>query len=105
MKDPLSLKFNGITSWTKEKHLGGNDGKIPWRKEWQPTLVFLPGEFQGLRSLVGYSPWGCNESDTTETLTLSLSLSMVEEVLNFISTRQWGRKGTKEIQLTNILGQ
>ena len=32
-------------------------GKIPWRKEWQPTPVFLPGEFCGQRSLVGYSPW------------------------------------------------
>ena len=33
--------------------------KIPWRREWQPTLVFLPGEFHGQRSLAGYSPWGC----------------------------------------------
>ena len=33
------------------------------------TSVFLPGEFQGQRSLVGYSPWGCKESDTTEQLT------------------------------------
>ena len=41
-------------------------GKIPWRKKWQPTPVFLPGEFHGQRSLVGYSPWGCKESDTTE---------------------------------------
>ena len=32
--------------------------KIPWRREWQPTPVFLPGEFRGQRSLVGYSPWG-----------------------------------------------
>ena len=31
--------------------------KIPWRREWQPTPVFLPGEFHGQRSLVGYSPW------------------------------------------------
>ena len=30
----------------------------PWRREWQPTPVFLPGEFHGQRSLVGYSPWG-----------------------------------------------
>ena len=30
--------------------------KIPWRRKWQPTLVFLPGEFQGQRSLAGYSP-------------------------------------------------
>ena len=34
-------------------------GKIPWRRKWQPTLAFLPGKFQGQRSLVGYSPWGC----------------------------------------------
>ena len=37
----------------------------PWRREWQPTLVFLPGEFHGQRSLVGYSPWGilaCKET-------------------------------------------
>ena len=40
--------------------------KIPWRRAWQPTLVFLPGESHGQRSLVGYSPWGRKESDTTE---------------------------------------
>ena len=33
--------------------------KIPWRRKWQPTVVFLPGESHGWRSLVGYSPWGC----------------------------------------------
>ena len=38
----------------------------PWRREWQPTPVFLPGESHGQRSLVGYSPWGPTESDTTE---------------------------------------
>ena len=42
--------------------------KIPWRGKWQPTSVFLPGESHGWRSLVGYSPWGCKESDTTERL-------------------------------------
>ena len=41
-------------------------GKIPWRRKWQPTLVFLPGKFHGQRSLVGCSPWGCKESGTTE---------------------------------------
>ena len=40
--------------------------KIPWRKKWQPIPVFLPGKFHGWRSLVGYSPWGLKESDTTE---------------------------------------
>ena len=33
-------------------------GKTPWRRKWQPTPVFLPGESRGQRSLVGYSPWG-----------------------------------------------
>ena len=42
--------------------------KIPWRREWQLTPVFLPGEFHGLRSLMGYSPWGCSESGTIEQL-------------------------------------
>ena len=38
-------------------------GKIPWRREWQLTPGFLPGEFHGQRSLVGYSPWDCEELD------------------------------------------
>ena len=46
--------------------------KIPWRREWLPTLVFLPGECHGQRSLAGYSPWGHKESDATEQLTLPL---------------------------------
>ena len=37
-------------------------GKIPWRRKWQPTPVFLPGKSHGQRSLVGYSPWGRKES-------------------------------------------
>ena len=37
--------------------------KVPWRREWLPTPVFLPGEFHGQRSLAGYSPWGRRESD------------------------------------------
>ena len=45
--------------------------KIPWKSEWLPMPVFLPGEFHGQRSLAGYSPWGCKELDTTEQLTLS----------------------------------
>ena len=39
--------------------------KIPWRREWLPTLVFLPGKSHGQRSLVVCSPWGHEESDTT----------------------------------------
>ena len=43
-------------------------GKILWRRKWQPTPVFLPGKSHGRRSLAGYSPWGCKESDMTEQL-------------------------------------
>ena len=39
---------------------------MPWRRKWQPTPVFLPGESQGWGSLVGCRLWGCTESDTTE---------------------------------------
>ena len=43
-------------------------GKIPWRRAWQATPVFLPGEAHGQSSLVGRSPWGCKELDMTERL-------------------------------------
>ena len=43
-------------------------GKIPWRRKWQPTPVFLPGESHERRSLVGYGPRGRKELDTTEWL-------------------------------------
>ena len=44
-------------------------GKITWRRKEQPIPVFLPGEFHGQKSLVGYSPWGRKESGKTEWLT------------------------------------
>ena len=60
----LQCRISRFDSWV---------GKIPWRKERQPIPVFLPGESHGQRSLVGYSPCGRKESDTTERLTLSNS--------------------------------
>ena len=50
-------KRRGFNPWVR---------KIPWRKKWQPTPVFLPGKFHGQRSLVVYIPWGRKESDATE---------------------------------------
>ena len=49
------------TQETRHKRCGFDPsvGKIPWRRKWQPTPLFLPGEFHGQTSLVGYSPWGC----------------------------------------------
>ena len=49
---------------TQETRVQSWVGKIPWRRKWQPTPVFSPGKCHGQRSLVGYSPWGCKESDT-----------------------------------------
>ena len=60
--DCLQCRRPGFDPWVR---------KIPWRREQLPTPVLLPGEFHGQRKLVGYSPWGCKESDTTERLTLS----------------------------------
>ena len=50
-------KRHGFSPWVR---------KIPWRRAWQTTPVFLPGESHGQWSLVGYSPWGHRESDMTE---------------------------------------
>ena len=50
-------KIHGFNPWVR---------KIPWRRKWQLTPVFLPGEPHGQRSLASYSPWGRKESDTTE---------------------------------------
>jgi len=57
VKNLLQCRTLGFNPWI---------GRIPWRRKWLPTLVFLPGEFQGQRRLAGYSPWGRKESDTTE---------------------------------------
>ena len=48
--------------------------KIPWRREWLPTPVFLPGELHGQRSLANYTVHGVTELDTTKQLTLSFFL-------------------------------
>ena len=52
--------------------------KIPWRRKWLPTSVFLPGKFHGQRTLVGYSPWGHKQSDMNERLTFSLSFRILK---------------------------
>ena len=55
-----------------------------WRRKWQPTPVFLLGKSHGRKILVGYSPWGCKESDTTEWLYFFISLPT--SILNGWST-------------------
>ena len=62
----LAVKNLPANSGDKRGRFNGWVGKIPWRRAWQLTPVFLPGEPHGQRSLMGYSPWGRKESDTTE---------------------------------------
>ena len=60
-----------------------------WRRKWQPTPVLLPGKSHGLRSLVGYSPWGHKESDTTERLHfLSVSKCILYDCFYYFLTNK-----------------
>jgi len=59
---PLEGKLNSHVS----DSFTPNSSQWYWRRKWQPTPVFLPGESQGRGSLVGCCLWGCTESDTTE---------------------------------------
>ena len=60
----------GMEEWMRSLHCDCVTGLfVVWGTKWQATPVFLPGESHGQRSLVGYRPWGCKESDTTEQLT------------------------------------
>ena len=61
---------------TQVQSLGQED---PWRRAWQSTPVFLPGESHGQRSLVGYSPWGHKEPDTTEVTHACTSNHLLDE--------------------------
>ena len=57
-----------VKSQTRLSNLTFTFTFMHWRRKWQPTPVVLPGKSHGQRSLVGYSPWGRKESDTTERL-------------------------------------
>ena len=70
-------------SWVRS--LGQED---PWRREWLPTPVFLPGEFHGQRSLAVYSPWGCKELDVSEQLTFTFTLCETEDGIQGIFHHQ-----------------
>ena len=65
---PRWLSGNESTCQCKRPRFSPWVGKIPWRRKWQPIIVFLPGKSYGQKSLVDYSPWGRKESDTTEWL-------------------------------------
>ena len=64
---------SGLDSWVR---------KIPWRRAWQLTSVFLPGESHGQRCLVGYSPWGRKEWDITEQPSTHIHTSKCHHIQN-----------------------
>ena len=70
-------------------------GKIPWRRKWHPTPVFLPGKSHGQRSLVGYSPWGHTELDTMS--------NRAHQVTRHISRRTelWAYSLVTDLSLSN----
>ena len=65
------------------------DGKIPWRRAWQPTTIFLPGESHGQRSLAGCSPWGRKERDMTEQLTAKATIICASDVIDSCVSVWW----------------
>ena len=70
--DGASGKETGCQCWRHKKcRFNPCIRKIPWRRAWQPTPVFLPGESHGQRSLEGYPAWGLNEWDTEATVGLT----------------------------------
>ena len=76
--------WRGFSNDSESTCNSGNTGdrvrKIPWKRGWLPTPVFLPGESHEQKSLVGYSQWGHKELDMTEWLSTHLSLSIQREV-------------------------
>ena len=78
-------------------------GKVSWRREWQPTPVFLPGEFHGQRSLVGYSPWGHTELDMTEQIKITEGTSKVAKLINYLKyLKARGLKKKKNVRIRSI---
>ena len=68
--------------------------KIPWKTEWKSILVFLLGESHRQRSLAGYSPCGCTELDTTEQLSMHITVwrcvkSLCNHCVKSLKGRQW----------------
>ena len=71
----LQCRRPGLNPWV---------GKIPWKRKWQLTPIFLPRESHGQRSLASHNPWGRKESETTEWLTHHHHHQIVDQVSELI---------------------
>ena len=65
-KEAKWLSEEALQIAEKRREVKGNGENLGQRRQWLPTPVLLPGKSHGQRSLVGCSPWGCEELDTTE---------------------------------------
>ena len=77
-------------------------GKIPWRRIWQPTPVFLPGKSHEQRSLVGYSPWGRKELTLLSDFTHSLTHQLICLSTQDRYYKEYLRVGNCTISTTNL---
>ena len=94
--DTPSLQLPGLFFLTASASNAGGS-QAPLEKAMAPTPVLLPGESHGRRTLVGCSPWGHEESDTTERLHFHFSLSALEkEMATHSSVLAWRIPGTGE---------
>ena len=88
------LKILGFSPWV---------GKIPWRRAWQPTPVFLSGDSHGERNLVGYTPWGSKELDMSEVTWRACTWGLHGDLPLLLprlwwcwhSVSQWGSAGSR----------
>ena len=74
VKNPPAMRETWFDPWA---------GKIPWRRTWQPIPVFLPGESPWTEEPEGYGPWGCKESDMTESHTHTHTHTHTHEEIKF----------------------
>ena len=91
----LGVKNSPANAENSETRFHTRVGKIPRRRAWQPPPVFLPGESHGWRSLVGYSTWGHEESDTTE----ATSHACTQHLLEYLAQRAEGKDENKISEL------
>ena len=83
-------------------------GKIPWRRAWEPTPVFMPEECHGQRSLVGYSPWGRKELDSTRSNLARMRILKVDapapSTLSHAWNLDWRSVSLMTIYMFRVLG-
>ena len=82
---------------TRVRFLGWED---PWRRKWQSTPELFAGKSHGWRSLIGYSPWGCKESDTTERFHFHFQ-TMVEVMKIMVTSFKRSHAGTDTVSAPN----